>query len=218
MDPRSGPRVFVDPDVLFAGSASPSALGSSLVVLRMGEITLIDAVTSPQAIIEAEPHLAATMPAAETPFRLPVERSLRVVPNPDRGLLASYRQIVDPKSLPIVVAAIRERCRWPLTFKCGGFLPGHPDVSILRPAGFVRRVRRRLAHMDALANRTLPTIENGWPMSTGRAWPAPRLCLVERRRRRSAIRLAPPPSHSPTYDPEVFSLLLPVPTARPRRP
>jgi hypothetical protein len=51
------PRVFVDSDVLFAGAASPSEHGASLVVLRMAEITLIDAVVSEQVIIEVERNL-----------------------------------------------------------------------------------------------------------------------------------------------------------------
>ncbi len=40
------PRVFVDADVLFAGSASPSEHSASLVVLRLAEITLIEALAS----------------------------------------------------------------------------------------------------------------------------------------------------------------------------
>jgi hypothetical protein len=35
-------RVFVDADVIFAGSAAPSEHSASHVVLRMGEITLLD--------------------------------------------------------------------------------------------------------------------------------------------------------------------------------
>ena len=38
------PRVFVDADVLFAGSASPSEHSASLVVLRLAEITLIEGI------------------------------------------------------------------------------------------------------------------------------------------------------------------------------
>jgi hypothetical protein len=72
----------VDADVIFAGSASPSEHGASLVTLRVGEITLIDAVTTRQAITEAEHNLAAKIPDALTTFRLLVERSLRVVPDP----------------------------------------------------------------------------------------------------------------------------------------
>lgn len=42
-------RVFVEAGVLFAGAASPREHSASQVVLRLGEITLIDAVTSRQA-------------------------------------------------------------------------------------------------------------------------------------------------------------------------
>jgi hypothetical protein len=38
--------VFVDADVLFAGAAAPSEHGASLVVLRMAEIPLIEAVAA----------------------------------------------------------------------------------------------------------------------------------------------------------------------------
>ncbi|MBC7249776.1 MAG: hypothetical protein H5T62_05770 [Anaerolineae bacterium] len=47
-------RVFVDADVLFAGAASPGKHGASLLILRMAEITLIEAVASQQVITEAE--------------------------------------------------------------------------------------------------------------------------------------------------------------------
>lgn len=43
---RGPPRIFVDADGLFAGAASPSEHGASLLVLRMAEITLVEALTS----------------------------------------------------------------------------------------------------------------------------------------------------------------------------
>ena len=81
-------RVFVDADVLFAGSAAPSEHGASLVVLRLAEITLIDAVASQQVITEAERNLAEKLPDALPAFRLIVSRCLRVVPDPDPADLA----------------------------------------------------------------------------------------------------------------------------------
>ncbi len=81
MRKRGRPRVLVDADVILAGSASPSEHSATVVTLRMGEITLIDAVTSRQAITEAERNPAEEIPDALTTFRLLAERSLRVVPN-----------------------------------------------------------------------------------------------------------------------------------------
>jgi hypothetical protein len=137
----------VDADVIFAGSASPSEHAASLVTLRMGEITLIDAATTRQAITEAERNLAAKMPDALTTFRLLIERSLRVVPDPSGRGLAAYRGIADPKDLPILVAAVRERCQWLVTFNVDDFVPGHPDVTVLRSGAFIQRVRSVLTHM-----------------------------------------------------------------------
>jgi len=148
MPTTSKPRVFVDADVMFAGSASPSEHSASLVTLRMGEITLIDAVTSRQAITEAERNLSAKLPQALTTFRLLVERSLRVVPNPSKEDLAGHKGIADPKDLPILMAAVRERCQWLVTFNVDDFQPGHPDVTVLRPGAFIQRVRTVLTHLD----------------------------------------------------------------------
>lgn len=56
-------RVFIDADVLFAGSASSSEHGASLVILKMAEITLIDAVASQQVIDEVERNLSQKLPS-----------------------------------------------------------------------------------------------------------------------------------------------------------
>lgn len=148
MPTTSKPRVFVDADVIFAGSASPSEHSASLVTLRMGEITLIHAVTSRQAITEVERNLSEKIPHALTTFHLLVERSLRVVPNPSKQDLAEHGDIADPKDLPILVAAVREGCQWLVTFNVDDFEPGHPDVTVLRPGAFIQRVRTVLTHLD----------------------------------------------------------------------
>jgi len=139
------PRVFVDADVLFAGAASPSDHGASLLILRMAEITLIEALTSQQVIVEAERNLAAKLPQTLPAFRLLVSRCLRVVPDPLPADLEPHAGLADPKDLPILVAARREDCPWLVTFNIRHFQPGHPDVTVLRPGEFLLRVRDRLA-------------------------------------------------------------------------
>jgi len=139
------PRVFVDADALFAGSAAPGEHGASLVVLRLAEITLIEALASQQVITEAERNLAEKLPAALPAFRLIVSRCLRVVPNPDLADLAPFTGMADPKDLPILVAAVREGCPWLVTFNVRHFRPGHPSLQALPPGELVLRVRGRLA-------------------------------------------------------------------------
>src|SRR5215207_4472865 len=91
MTTQPKPRVFVDSDVLFAGAASPSEYGASLVVLRLAEITLIDAVVSGQVIIEVERNLADYLPSALPTFRQLVSRCVRVVTDPALDALVAYQ-------------------------------------------------------------------------------------------------------------------------------
>ncbi len=100
------PRVFVDADVLFAGAASPSEHGASLLILRLGELTLIEAVTSEQVLTEAERNLKAKLPEALPLFRLLVERALTVIPSPAAEDVAIHEGRAHPKDLPILVAAL----------------------------------------------------------------------------------------------------------------
>lgn len=145
------PRVFIDSDVLFAGAASPSEHGASLVILRMAEITLIDAVASQQVLTEVERNLTAKLPAALPAFQLLANRSLRVAPDPERGELARWTGLADEKDLPILVVALREQCSWLITHNVRHFQPGHSAIAVLRPGEFLWRVREHLA--------TLPRID-----------------------------------------------------------
>jgi hypothetical protein len=133
--------------VLFAGAVSPSEAGASLVVLRLAEITLIEAITSQQVIAEAERNLAAKLPQALPEFRLLVSRCLKVVPDPAPADLARHSGAAHPKDLPILVAAVREGCPWLVTFNTRHYQPGHPNVTVLRPGEFVLQVRDLLTRL-----------------------------------------------------------------------
>jgi hypothetical protein len=139
--------VFVDADVLFAGAAAPGEHGASLVVLRLAEITLIEAVTLQQTAVEAERNLAAKLPQTLPAFRLIVSRCLRLAPDPRPDDLLAYAGLANPQDLPILATAVREECRWLVTFNLRHFQPGHPHVAALRPGEFLLRVRDVLAHL-----------------------------------------------------------------------
>jgi len=145
--PPPKPRVFLDADVLFAGAAAPGEQGASLVILRLAEITLLEAVTSQQVVAVVERNLAEKLPPALPAFRLLVSRCLRVVPDPSREEVAAAEGLADPEDLPILLAAVREGCPWLVTFNVRHFQPGHPAVTVLRPGELVQRVRELLAHL-----------------------------------------------------------------------
>lgn len=145
----SRPRVLVDADVLFSGAASPSEHGASLTILRMAEITLVEAVTLQQVITEAERNLTHKLPQALPAFQLLIHRCLNIVPDPPPAELTQFEGLADPKDLPVLVAALREGCQWLVTFNLRDYQPGHPEVRVVRPGVFVQRVRSQLAYLSA---------------------------------------------------------------------
>ena len=138
-------RVMVDADVLFAGAASPSDRSASTVILRLGDLTLVDAVVSEQVVAEAERNLSAKVPAALPAFRELAAACVRVVADPTAAEVRALGGRADPKDLPILAAAVRERCDVLVTFNGQDFRPGHPDVEVVTPGILVQRVRRRVA-------------------------------------------------------------------------
>lgn len=143
----SKPRIFVDADVLFAGAASPNEHSASLVILRMAEITLIEAISSQQVITEVERNLSARLPKALPAFRLLTSRCLQIVPDPAPEEIKSAAHAADPKDLPVLVAAAREKCAYLTTYNIRHFQPGLPGVTVLKPGDLVLRVRYLLAKL-----------------------------------------------------------------------
>jgi len=142
------PRVFIDADVLFAGAASPTDHGASLLILRLAEITLIEALTSKQVITEAERNLTAKLPQALPAFNHLVSRCLEIVSNPAAEDLQVLQGLADPKDLPLLAVALREGCPWLVTFNIRHFQPGHEKINIVRPGEFIRQVREQLARLN----------------------------------------------------------------------
>jgi predicted nucleic acid-binding protein len=138
------PRVFIDADVIFAGAASPSEHSASNVVLRMGEITLLETLTSQQAIVEVERNLAEKLPAKLPQFRQLVRCCLQVVPDPELDDLSPYHGQADPKDLPLLVAALREKCSFLLTFNTRHYFPTTNTITIKRPGDFLLIIRESL--------------------------------------------------------------------------
>ncbi|HSF83593.1 MAG TPA: PIN domain-containing protein [Anaerolineales bacterium] len=142
------PRVFMDADVLFAGAASPNEHSASNLILRMAELTLIEAITSTQVIAEVERNLQEKMPKALPAFQLLVSRSLKVVNDPDPTELAEYDSLANPEDLPILVAAVLEECSLLATFNVRHYQPGQSSVTVLKPGDMVLRIRYLLAHLS----------------------------------------------------------------------
>jgi len=146
--PPAKPRILIDADVLFAGAASPNEHSASNLILRMAELTLIEAIASTQVITEVERNLQEKTPKGLPAFHLLATRCLKIVEDPKLDELNLYRGLANVGDLPILVTAIREECSFLATFNIRHFQPGHPSVTVLKPGDLVVRIRYLLARLS----------------------------------------------------------------------
>lgn len=138
-------RVFLDADAIVAGSASTT--GAAHLVLQLGELGVIDVVSSAQAREEVERVLRRKLPAALPAFTLLTDAAVRWIANPPRGNLNRYAGWADPKDLPILVAAIEERCASLVTFNKRHFKPEKGNIRVETPGEFIERLRSSLENL-----------------------------------------------------------------------
>jgi len=141
----SRPSIFVDADVLIAGSAS--ATGASHAILRLGEFGLVDLVSSEQARIEAERNLGAKLPADLPTFRVICQVACRWVADPTPQTIAGLVGQADKKDIPLLGSALEADCSSLVTFNTRHYKPPKADIRIETPSQFMRRLRAVIADL-----------------------------------------------------------------------
>jgi hypothetical protein len=134
--------VSIDADVLFAGAVS--ATGASHGLLLLGELGLLAAAASPQAVEEARRNLAAKAARALPALDRIVERAIRPVPAPSVAAVAALAGRARPEDPPHLAAALGAGCRWLTTFNVGHYRPGDSTVIVVTPGEMLRQVRAHL--------------------------------------------------------------------------
>ena len=105
-------RVFIDSDVLFAGSSFPNINSASNVILQIDEVVLIKVVAREQVIAEVSRNLGEKMPEALPIFTRIVRRCIQVIPDPSPQDVEGLSPQAAWKDVPILAAAINARCHY----------------------------------------------------------------------------------------------------------
>lgn len=138
--------VFIDADVLIAGSSSTT--GASHLVLMLSELDLISGVSSEQVRNEVERNLANKLPEALGPFRVLADAAIKWVRNPTVKQLKEFKGQAHQKDLPILVAAIRAGCHSLITFNVRDFHPKGSNIEIEAPGDFLARLRQHISDLQ----------------------------------------------------------------------
>ena len=137
-------RVFVDANVLMAGSDSQS--GASNAVLKMAEVGLFQLVVCRQVLDEAERNLRKKLPRALPNFASQMARlRLEIVPDPAPEQVEVWKGIIEAKDAPILCAAVSSGADRFLTLNTRDFTADvavKSGLTIQTPAELVEEVRR----------------------------------------------------------------------------
>lgn len=139
-------RVFCDADVLIAGAASTK--GASHILLQLSELTLIDCVTSPTAIAEAERNIAAKLPAASSAFRKILAAAVDVVPEAASSFARPLSGQAHQKDLPILAAAVASGADFLTTFNVRHYRNRTEAPLVVQPRRVVTAIRSLLARLS----------------------------------------------------------------------
>lgn len=141
--------VFCDADVLIAGAASTR--GARHILLQLSELTLIDCVTSPAAIAEAERNIAAKLPAASSAFRKILAVAVHLVPDATPSTTHKLAGAAHPKDLPILAAAVAGRADFLATFNVRHYQKRTEAPLVVQPRRVIGAIRSLLARLSTEA-------------------------------------------------------------------
>jgi len=139
--PPQIPRLLIDADALVAGAFSTT--GASRLILRLGELAILDCIAPVQVREEAERNLRRKMPDALPAFHTLVERALTIVPDPSTDALVFFSAQAHPEDASILAAAVLNDCQYLITFNTRHYFPDkNTHVIVCAPGRFLQRLRQ----------------------------------------------------------------------------
>ena len=141
-------RVFLDANVYFAGSASPT--GGSVLVLQLILKGRIEVTASRLVLREAERNLRRKRPPKDLKafHQFLKHAKLRVIPTPPETAWKPYEGVIHPKDVPVLAAAVASKAAYLVTLDRRHFLTKAvsdkvPGLAILTPGNFLRELVRQ---------------------------------------------------------------------------
>jgi len=141
-------KVFLDANVYFAGSASPT--GGSAFILQLILKGRIEVTASRLVLREAECNLRRKRPPKDLKaFHQFLKRAkLQVIPTPPETAWRKYEGVIHPKDVPVLAAAVASKAAYLITLDRRHFMTKTvsgkvPGLVILTPGDFLRELVRQ---------------------------------------------------------------------------
>lgn len=134
-------NVYIDADVLFRAATASHQYTAALVLLRMSEFTMIDAITAVHTVEEATRSLTRYLPE-QTPLLLQlIARSVRTVDNPPPHLLTAYQTQAHWKDAINLAAAVHSGAHILVTYNLQDYYPQPGVIQVMPPGQLIAAAR-----------------------------------------------------------------------------
>lgn len=154
-------RVFLDANVYFAGSASPT--GASALLLQLILNGRLEVMASRLVLREAERNLRRKRPPKDLKafHQFLKHAKLHVISTPPETTWKPYEGVIHPKDVPVLVAAVVSKAAYLITLDRRHFLTKTviekvPALTILTPGDFLREMVRQAASKEPATSSLLP--------------------------------------------------------------
>ncbi len=149
MATRGKLRVLFDADVLLSAAAPRSPASAPFILLQLTELTLLEGVCCPFVVEQVRWNLAKFLPKVpeiEDQF-LRLKATLVEVRDPTARDLHPFRDLADEADLPVLVAALKSKCRYLVTRNARDYPDCADGLNIVGPGWLVRRIREQIARL-----------------------------------------------------------------------
>ena len=138
--------VFVEADMLIAGSASKT--GASFALLQLCELNVIYGIACEQVITECRRNLKQKLPEALKPFENIITNTVKVSQNPNQKDCKEHNQMAHEKDLPILTSALQNQAKYLVTFNTKHYFPRpSTSIQILQPKDILHKIRTILSEI-----------------------------------------------------------------------
>ena len=140
------PKLLIDADALVAGAFSTT--GASHIILKLGELSILECVAPVQVREEAERNLRYKMPDALPLFRVLVSRAITIIADPSPTTVLRFAKQAHPEDVSILAAAALSGCEYLVTFNIRHYYPeADTPVAVISPGKFLQLLRHTVSRL-----------------------------------------------------------------------
>lgn len=138
-------RLYIDADVLFRAVTRSHQQTAAYVVLKLADLTLVEAITAHYAFHEALRNLQDHSPSGVAELLELAGKSLQIVANPSAAQVTSVQDQANPKDMINLAAALAAAAPILITFNTRDYFVRNAPVRIMTPGQLIEATRVLMA-------------------------------------------------------------------------